>query len=136
MPAHALNPRRGWKVLDCCAAPGNKTTHVAALVGQEGAVIACEKDPLRFETLKATLARCKASNVQPMLEVRISPIHLTFNSRDDIHMLVCSMEKCPLSCCGSADVTALVDTQPGVDRLSCSCKYTLTLQNAAEVVIP
>jgi 16S rRNA methyltransferase RsmB/F len=66
-------------VLDCCAAPGNKTTHVAALVGREGSVIACEKDPRRFETLQGTLARCKASNVQPMLGVRTSPTNLTLN---------------------------------------------------------
>ena len=29
MPAHALRPEAGWTVLDACAAPGNKTTHVA-----------------------------------------------------------------------------------------------------------
>ncbi len=29
MPAKALQPKPGWTVLDCCAAPGNKTTHVA-----------------------------------------------------------------------------------------------------------
>ena len=29
MPAHALNPEPGWTVLDACAAPGNKTTHLA-----------------------------------------------------------------------------------------------------------
>eukprot|EP00775_Hariotina_reticulata_P011098 gene11098-11252_t len=32
MPAHALQPAAGWQVMDCCAAPGNKTTHVAALL--------------------------------------------------------------------------------------------------------
>eukprot|EP00879_Flechtneria_rotunda_P027154 GHRR01029028.1.p1 GENE.GHRR01029028.1~~GHRR01029028.1.p1 ORF type:complete len:363 (+),score=144.53 GHRR01029028.1:78-1166(+) len=32
MPAHALNPQPGWHVVDACAAPGNKTTHVAALL--------------------------------------------------------------------------------------------------------
>jgi putative methyltransferase len=32
MPAHALAPEPGWTVVDCCAAPGNKTTHVAALL--------------------------------------------------------------------------------------------------------
>ena len=29
MPAHALRPEPGWTVLDACAAPGNKTTHLA-----------------------------------------------------------------------------------------------------------
>lgn len=32
MPAHALQPQPGWHVVDCCAAPGNKTTHAAALL--------------------------------------------------------------------------------------------------------
>lgn len=30
MPAAALDPAPGWTVVDCCAAPGNKTTHLAA----------------------------------------------------------------------------------------------------------
>jgi hypothetical protein len=79
MPALALNPRKGWKVLDCCAAPGNKTSHLAALVGVKGTVIACEKDPRRFATLKQTLERCKASNVQPVLGVRVS-FHTSFRT--------------------------------------------------------
>jgi hypothetical protein len=29
MPAHALRPEPGWQVIDACAAPGNKTTHLA-----------------------------------------------------------------------------------------------------------
>ena len=32
MPAHALAPEPGWHVVDCCAAPGNKTTHVAGVL--------------------------------------------------------------------------------------------------------
>ena len=42
MPAHALAPRPGWAVVDGCAAPGNKTTHLAALMGNSGAVFAFE----------------------------------------------------------------------------------------------
>eukprot|EP00955_Chlamydomonas_euryale_P094851 364898-Chlamydomonas_euryale.AAC.2 len=37
MPAHALAPSCGWTVMDCCAAPGNKTTHAAALLAAAGA---------------------------------------------------------------------------------------------------
>ena len=31
VPAAVLNPAQGEKVLDCCAAPGNKTTHLAVI---------------------------------------------------------------------------------------------------------
>lgn len=31
MPAHALAPQPGWTVIDACAAPGNKTTHLAGV---------------------------------------------------------------------------------------------------------
>ena len=36
LPAAALAPGEGWEVVDCCAAPGNKTTHLAAHVGPSG----------------------------------------------------------------------------------------------------
>ena len=32
MPAHALDPGPEWEVVDACAAPGNKTTHVAGVL--------------------------------------------------------------------------------------------------------
>jgi putative methyltransferase len=35
MTAAALAPARGWRVLDACAAPGNKTTQLAALVAPD-----------------------------------------------------------------------------------------------------
>ncbi|KAK9857582.1 hypothetical protein WJX84_008181 [Apatococcus fuscideae] len=53
MPAQALQPKPGWTVMDCCAAPGNKTTHVAAMLDNKGEVIAVDRDPQRFKRLKA-----------------------------------------------------------------------------------
>ena len=46
MPAHALAPAPGWQVVDACAAPGNKTTHLAALMAGRGRVLAHDKDAI------------------------------------------------------------------------------------------
>jgi 25S rRNA (cytosine2278-C5)-methyltransferase len=73
MPASALRPKAGWRVLDCCAAPGNKTTHLAALVGPQGAVLACERDAERMHTLKRTVARCRCTHVDLLHMVCASP---------------------------------------------------------------
>jgi len=63
MPAHALAPARGWTVLDACAAPGNKTTHVAAGVGAKGRVLAYDKDPRRLGRLVGNAARAGAGGI-------------------------------------------------------------------------
>ncbi|GAA5943672.1 rRNA (cytosine-C5-)-methyltransferase RCM1 [Sporobolomyces koalae] len=54
------------KVLDATAAPGNKTTMAAAMLGSEGKVIACERDQGRFKILKDMCNKAEARNVQPM----------------------------------------------------------------------
>jgi 16S rRNA (cytosine967-C5)-methyltransferase len=55
--ARALAPRSGERVLDLCAAPGAKTTHLAALTGDEGELVAVERHGGRAEALRRTLAR-------------------------------------------------------------------------------
>jgi 16S rRNA (cytosine967-C5)-methyltransferase len=55
--ALALAPQGGERVLDLCAAPGAKTTHLAALTGDEGEVVAVERHPGRADALRRTLER-------------------------------------------------------------------------------
>jgi 25S rRNA (cytosine2278-C5)-methyltransferase len=56
-PAYLLDPGADdGTAIDACAAPGNKTTHIAAILKEkdaaENGVIACEKDALRAQTLQ------------------------------------------------------------------------------------
>ncbi len=59
-----LAPEPGDRVLDLCAAPGGKTTHLAALALDEGAVVAVERHAGRAEALRRTAARMGAGSVR------------------------------------------------------------------------
>ena len=52
VPAIVLNPKEGEKVLDLTAAPGSKTTQMAATMNNKGQIIANELDKIRCERLK------------------------------------------------------------------------------------
>ena len=61
--AHALDPRPGESVLDLCAAPGAKTTHIAALMRDEGRIVAVDSDPGRARALEMNCSRLGVSCV-------------------------------------------------------------------------
>ena len=50
-----LAPEPGMRVLDACAAPGGKTTHLAQMVADSGEVIALDIDGARLERLMENL---------------------------------------------------------------------------------
>src|SRR3954454_24228255 len=62
--ARVLDPQPGERVLDLCAAPGAKTTHAAALMGDEGSVVAVEKHAGRAKALAENAERLGASIVE------------------------------------------------------------------------
>jgi 16S rRNA (cytosine967-C5)-methyltransferase len=62
--SRALAPRPGERVLDLCAAPGGKTTHLAALMHGQGTVLAVERNQTRASRLQQTAKRLRASNVR------------------------------------------------------------------------
>ena len=61
-----------YDVLDACAAPGNKTSHLAALLAKQcpaGRVLALDRDPQRLAILKdRVLGTMRASSVTPLLQ--------------------------------------------------------------------
>jgi 16S rRNA (cytosine967-C5)-methyltransferase len=62
--ARIVDPRPGERVLDLCAAPGGKSTHLAALMGGEGEVVAVERNARRAGMLARTAQRLHATNVR------------------------------------------------------------------------
>src|SRR5438270_2379254 len=71
--AHSLAPLPGERVLDLCAAPGGKSTHLAALMGGEGEVVAVERNPSRAGALVRTAERLGATNVRVEVADAASP---------------------------------------------------------------
>jgi 16S rRNA (cytosine967-C5)-methyltransferase len=61
--ARVLEPQPGDRVLDLCAAPGAKATHIAALLGNEGEVVAVEKHRGRAKSLGENCERLGATCV-------------------------------------------------------------------------
>ncbi len=57
-----LNPGPGQYVLDLCAAPGGKTSHMAQFMGNSGLIVANELYPKRHVSLGYNLARLGVTN--------------------------------------------------------------------------
>ena len=62
--ARTVDPQPGEAVLDLCAAPGGKTTHLAALMGDAGRIVAVERHPGRADALRRTAARMGAGSIE------------------------------------------------------------------------
>lgn len=61
--APLLSPSGGEKILDACAAPGGKTTHLAALAGGRAKIVAVDVSEGRLRLLRETIARTGATAV-------------------------------------------------------------------------
>ncbi|KAK9467115.1 S-adenosyl-L-methionine-dependent methyltransferase [Lipomyces arxii] len=63
-PAYILSPESGETVIDACAAPGNKTSHLAALMQNKGKIIAFELNSDRADVLQRMVTKAGASIVR------------------------------------------------------------------------
>lgn len=77
--ARVLDPRPGDEVLDLCAAPGAKTTHLAALMQDAGRVLAVERHPGRAAQLEQTCRRMHARSVEVVVADAVAPPGGTFD---------------------------------------------------------
>jgi len=61
-----LSPRPGELVLDACAAPGVKTTHMAAMMEDRGRIIAVDRSVARLGTLERMARRLGATIIKTL----------------------------------------------------------------------
>jgi len=62
--SHLLNPKAGDVVIDACAAPGGKTTHIAELTGDNGKIWACDTKPSRLKKVQENAQRLQLQSIQ------------------------------------------------------------------------
>lgn len=65
--APLLSPVAGDRILDACAAPGGKTTHLSALSGGKAAITAADVSVPRIRMLRETVARTAAPGIDTAL---------------------------------------------------------------------
>ncbi|XP_053118111.1 tRNA (cytosine(72)-C(5))-methyltransferase NSUN6 isoform X2 [Hemicordylus capensis] len=62
--SYVLNPQPGQRVLDMCAAPGGKTTHLATLMHDAGEVIAMDKIAEKVKKIKQNATLLKLNSIK------------------------------------------------------------------------
>lgn len=66
IPPIVLDPKEGENILDMAAAPGGKTTQIAAMTGNKAQITACERHAARAERMKFNLQKQGATRVSVM----------------------------------------------------------------------
>lgn len=68
LPPIILNPKKHFDILDMAAAPGGKTSQMAALCKNEANITACEMNVIRAQRLQYNLEKQGASSVYVMVK--------------------------------------------------------------------
>ena len=78
--ASLLKPCEKDRILDACAAPGSKTTHIAQITNDKSEIWALDRSEIRLKILKSNLSRLKIKSVRAMKADAID----FFNQRPDL----------------------------------------------------
>ena len=114
MVAELLSPKKGQTVIDMCAAPGGKTTHIAQIMENEGEIIAFDIHKHKLDIINDTAKR-----------LGISIIHTKLGDASVYNEQYCQKADCVL-----ADVPC---SGLGILRRKPEIKYTKNISDLAEL---
>jgi 16S rRNA (cytosine967-C5)-methyltransferase len=83
MMGHIVDPKPGERVLDACAAPGGKTTHLAQLMANRGRIYAADISARRLSLLEENCHRLGAIIVTPLRKDLAKPVVFAGDERFD-----------------------------------------------------
>lgn len=115
MACMALAPKRGWTVLDVCAAPGGKTCLMAEMMNNTGRVQAWDVHEHRVDLIEAQRARLGLENVRPIIRDTMKLREELLESADAVLL--------DAPCSGTGDMMDKPDV-----------KYRVTPESVAELV--
>ena len=82
---HLLQAEPGQRILDACAAPGGKTTQLAALTDDRAGIIALDKHPRRVELIREGAQRLGCTSIEALCwDLETAPDFLAAGSFDRI----------------------------------------------------
>jgi 16S rRNA (cytosine967-C5)-methyltransferase len=61
--SYLLDPQPGEVIIDACAAPGGKTTHIAELMGDNGQIWACDRQVKRLKKVTENAQRLQLGSI-------------------------------------------------------------------------
>ncbi len=81
--APLLDLQEGEKVLDLCAAPGGKTTHIAELLGNTGEVVAFDLHENKLSLIEENAKRLGLSNIvcKSMDATKLNPDYISYGDK-------------------------------------------------------
>ena len=63
---YLVDPKPGERILDACAAPGGKSTHLAELMQDDGEIVAADLSARGLEKLKQNMQRLGLKSIRPL----------------------------------------------------------------------
>lgn len=67
LAAYLIKPIPGELLVDLCAAPGGKSTHLAELMGDRGGIYSIDNYPHKVELIRENAERLKLTSIHPVL---------------------------------------------------------------------
>ncbi|NNE69589.1 MAG: RNA methyltransferase [Rhodothermales bacterium] len=130
LPVRLLGPKPGERILDLCAAPGNKTAEIALALGGRGTVVANDLIAGRLNVVRTTRDRLGLPNVAT------TQVDGCSNAWPDAHFDAVLVDA-PCSCEGTLRRHPRAITRSrAADRTRLAATQTALLRNALRMVRP